>query len=233
MRLADPRTPYEVLASPSGIPFSGSIGIYATGGSIWVRQTVRGGRETVRQIASGPAAGIYGPTRERSNIVIDGDFEAPLAPAWTVQASPVARVQRASGGPIGDRNALRVVGTGHRSDGLSTTVTQTVASAAPAPRGTEYLIGLLARASGLSRPVSVELRLDYRDGSYQFFLGTSWQRGVVVDGTPDGTTRGWTPITIRAVAAKAVRSATLFTVDTGSQPLRGTLWLDEVGLQRS
>ena len=46
-------------------------------------------------------------------------------------------------------------------------------------------------------------------------------------GIPKGASSQWIPLEIRAVARKRVRRLTVYAVDTGLIPLRGTAWIDD------
>jgi hypothetical protein len=96
-------------------------------------------------------------------------------------------------------------------------------------KGTAYTIDLVVRSHGLSRSVSVETKLDYRDGSYEFFVARP-QGPQSAAGIPAGSSRGWVPLEGRAVAHKPVTRLTIYAVDTGLIPLRGSAWIDDVTL---
>jgi hypothetical protein len=230
LRRVDPRTDYQDQASPYAAPLGRGVGVYTLGESVWLRKGASADAdEELRQIMLAPARGNYGPAVVGTSTVPDGDFDSPLDQVWTVQAGPIALVSRDPGVYARPPASLRITGTG-RAGQPATTVTQVIGGARAA--GTEYVLRLLAKTRGLSRDLAVELKLSYRNGSYRFFLATSLTAGAVVGGISSGTTRGWVPVTLTAVAAKAVTRATLFVADTGLEPLRGNAWIDQVELRR-
>jgi hypothetical protein len=124
--------------------------------------------------------------------------------------------------------SLRIDGTGRRGR-VPTLVYEVVRPLASRQEGTVYTVDLVARSKGLSRRLSVETRLDYRDGSYEFFVAKPHGRQSG-GGVPAGSSRGWIPLESRAIAHKPVATLTIYAVDTGVILLRGSAWIDDVTL---
>lgn len=222
--LSDPGTRFQALSFPAQIPSLGTIGVYSSGDSVWLR--ARGQAATVfeaRAVSKGPGAGDYGPYVVSQLSASDGDFSTPLTDAWTVQHGPIAAARLDSRVYLSSPSSLRVVGTG-RPGTVATTVTQQIGGAMPT--GTRYQVALMARTRALSRPVDVELKLSYSDGQYRFFEAQA--RDAAHVGIPRGTSKGWIPLQLTATASHRVTSAVLFAVDTGVVPLRGTAWIDNI-----
>jgi hypothetical protein len=124
---------------------------------------------------------------------------------------------------------LRINGTG-RQGRIPTLVYQTIEPLASRAVGTTYTVDLVARSDDLTRPLSVETKLDYRDGSYEFFVATPRSKLIAGGGIPNGSSGHWLALEIRAVAHEHVSRLTVYAVDTGVTPLRGTAWIDDVTL---
>jgi len=231
LRAALPHTGFRVLANPYGQSAIGTIGIYVLPRALWLRQAQRNSAAEVFQALTGDGLRTYGPQQVRDGVVGDGLFDQPLSPSWTVQRGPIASVTRDPLVRYLAPASLRATGTG-QPGASATTVTKSVVFARTAPIGTRYLLALYARSQRLSRPLEIDLRLNYRH-SYQFFFGVSLYNGVLAPGVPAGTTSRWVPITVTAIAARPVRSIDIFLVNTGLQPLRGVAWLDYVVLRTS
>ncbi len=225
----DPSTKYQVLVTPDAVPANGAIGIFVSADSLWLR-IKRGDRITeLRRVGVGPDIGTYGPFAISPTTVPDGEFGSPLLGVWTVQTSRFASVHWDTSVHEGSPGSLRIDGTG-RTGRVATAVTQGLASAAPAPADTVYRVALVAKAHDLSRPIVFELKLLYTDGTYEIFSATS------SNGTPNlpaGTSKGWLPLQIQAVAHMPVKGVVLFAADTGLIPLRGSAWVDDFTLGRT
>ncbi len=84
--------------------------------------------------------------------------------------------------------------------------------------GAVYLLRVRLRASGLTRPVKTELRLDYAGGAYGFFTATP-ARPVAAGAAISGTTAGWITMQVRARAALPLTAVQAFLVDSLAQPV--------------
>jgi hypothetical protein len=229
LHLRDPARVYEPLSSPAQVASGASIGVYATASTLWLNKRAPGGLVIqLRRVNRGPARGTYGPTAITPSGLPDGDFATPINETWTVQAGRIARVSRDSKVSANTPASLRVDGTGRRGR-IPTVVYQVVRPLTSRAAGTVYTVDLEARSHNLSRPLSVETKLDYRDGSYEFFLAVP-QGSQRSGGVPAGSSSGWVPLESRAVAHKPVTGLTVYAVDTGLTPLRGSAWIDDVTL---
>jgi hypothetical protein len=230
LQTIDPSARYEILDAPTQAPATGSIGVYTSAHSLWLRMLgPRGEVVQVQRVVNGTRTATYGPAFVGPSIVADGNFTAPLGDVWSVQRGAIATATRDASVYFNSPASLRVDGTGSKGRS-ATTVSQPVGQGlAPGAHGI-YEVGLLARTRSLSRPLSVELKLVYDDGSYQFFSATSRSQATATTGIPQGTSNGWLPLQIRAVAREHVRSIVLFAADSGLLPLRGTAWIDDIVL---
>jgi hypothetical protein len=159
----------------------------------------------------------------------DGDFATPVNEMWTIQVGPIARVARDSKVSANTPASLRVDGTGRRGR-VPTIVYQTIQPLPSRSAGTVYTVDLVARSQNLSRPLLMETKLVYKDGSYDFFLAMSQGPQGAAGGIRAGSSRGWIPLESRAFARKRVAGLTIYAVDTGVIPLRGSAWIDDVTL---
>jgi hypothetical protein len=146
-----------------------------------------------------------------------------------MQTGPIARVARDPTVSRATPASLRINGTGRRGR-IPTLVYQTIKPLASRAVGTAYTVDLVARRDNLTRPLSVETKLDYRDGSYEFFVAMPRSKLTAGGGIPKGSSSHWLALEIHAVARKNVSGLTVYAVDTGVIPLRGTAWIDDVTL---
>jgi hypothetical protein len=229
----DVDTQFQPLDSPMQVPSVGSIGVYATVHSVWLRRLGPAGTvQQLEQVSAGAGAGIYGPGTVSSLLVPNGDFSSPLTSAWTVSQGSIATMTRANRVYASAPDSLRITGTG-RNASVATYVSQSFDGGLPTAAGTSYDLGLVARTLHLSRPLSVELKLLYRDGTYQFFTVTPRQPGSSNTGIPAGSSSTWMPLGAHAVARKPVSRVVVFAADTGTQALRGSAWVDDIVLSAS
>lgn len=230
LHLSDPARPYEALSSPTQVASGASIGVYATASTLWLTRRVQGGLVMqLRRVNRGQARGTYGPTAITPSGLANGDFSTPLNETWRIEGGPVARVARYPQVSRASPASLRVKGTGRRGRS-PTLVYQTIEPLPLRAAGTAYTVDLVARTADLSRPLAVEAKLDYRDGSYEFFVAMRRNAQSAGAAIPKGTSSKWVALEIRAVARKRVRRLTVYAVDTGLIPLRGTAWIDDVTL---
>jgi hypothetical protein len=232
LHLSDLSTPYESLASPGEIPPAGSIGVYATASTLWL--TTRGTTGTIvelRRVILGQARGTYGPTTVTPSPVINGDFTTPISDTWTIQKGGIATARRDSSVSNSPPASLRIKGTGSASR-VATTVYQTVSQLTSHAKGTTYTIDFLARSDALSRPLLVDAKLVYTDGSYQFFVAMPRSQSGAA-GIPAGSSQGWVPLETQAIARKQVASLVIYAADTGVTRLRGSAWIDDVTLSEA
>jgi hypothetical protein len=229
LHLSDPARVYEPLSSPAQVAARGSIGVYATASTLWLNKRAAGGLVIqLRRVLRGADRGTYGPSAITPSGLADGDFVTPLNETWTIQAGRLAQVARDPHVSAQTPGSLRVDGTGRRGR-VPTLVYQEVATLASRAPGTIYTVDLVARSRSLSRRLSVETKIDYRDGSHEFFVATP-QGAQSAAGVPPGSSRGWIPLESRAIAHKRVAALTIYAVDTGVLPLRGSAWIDDVTL---
>jgi len=226
LQTADPKVSYQALDSPVQRPAPHMVGVYSTQHSVWLR-TLGHGQTVIelRGVTRGSGVTAYGPYVVSPASAADGNFTSPLSDVWIVHQGSIARVARDTHTYLSPPASLRVAGSGSRG-AVPTTVTQPLGGNAIAARGTVYNVTLMVKASRLSRALDVEVKLTYVGGSYQFFEAAARKSSSF--GIPAGSSRGWIPIELSAVAAKPVRSATLFAVDTGTAPLRGSAWIDNI-----
>jgi hypothetical protein len=230
LHLSDPKTVYEPLTSPAQTASKGAIGVYTTGTTLWLSKRGPGNLVTqLRRVNGGPARGTYGPEAATPSGLVNGDFATPLSETWSIQPGRIARVTRDPHVFSRTPASLRVDGRGGRNR-VPSLVFQTPERLVSHAAGTVYTVDLLARTMRLSRPLSVETKLDYRDGTYEFFFATPQGPSQPAGGVPAGTSRGWIPLESRAVAKKPVQRLTFYAVDTGSAPLKGSAWIDDVTL---
>jgi hypothetical protein len=231
LHLSDPETTYEPLSSPAEVARRGAIGVYTTSSTLWLSMHAPNGLVVqLRRVDRGPARGTYGPTAITPSGLANGDFTTPLSDTWTIRAGRIARVKRDSEVSASAPASLRVRGTGDRSR-APTLVYQTIQPLEPRAVGTVYTLNLVARTHNLSRRLFVETKLEYRDGSYEFFVAApQGPGGRAVSGIQSGSSRGWIPLQSRAVARKPATRLTVYAVDTGVTPLRGSAWIDDVTL---
>jgi hypothetical protein len=217
------------LSSPTQVASGTSIGIYATASTLWVNKRAPGGLVIqLRRVNRGPARGTYGPTAITPSGLANGDFATPIGEAWTIQVGGIARVARDGKVSANTPASLRVEGRGRRGR-VPTLVYQVVRALASRAAGTVYTVDLVALRHNLTRPLAVETKLNYRDGSYEFFLARPRQKQGS-GGIPPGSSSGWIPLQSRAVAHKSVAALTVYAVDTGAIALRGSAWIDDVTL---
>jgi hypothetical protein len=230
LHLRTPEQEYEALSSPAQVPSQESIGVYATASTLWLSKRVPGGLVVqLRRVKRGPARGTYGPTVVTPSGLADGDFVTPIKESWTTSVGPSARVTRDSAVSASTPASLRIDGTGRRGR-VPTLVYQVVQNLASRAAGTVYTVNLVARARNLSRPLAVETKLDYRDGSYEFFVAAPQGKQGIVGGVPKGRVDVWLPLESRAVARKDVAQVTVYAADAGVAPLRGSAWIDDITL---
>jgi hypothetical protein len=197
---------------------------------LWLnKQVPRGLVIQLRRVNRGPARGNYGPTVITPSGLADGDFVTPINETWTIHTGRIARVARDPKVSANTRASLRVDGTGRR-DRVPTLVYQAVRPLTSRSAGTVYTVDLVARTHKLSRPLSVETKIDYRDGSYEFFVAAPQSKQGAGGGVPGGSSSHWFALESRAAARKPVIGLTVYAVDTGVTPLRGTAWIDDVTL---
>jgi hypothetical protein len=111
-------------------------------------------------------------------------------------------------------------------------VYQTIEPLASHTVGTVYTVDFVARSDNLSRPLSVETKLDYRDGSYEFF--------VAIAAEQDGRRRRHNRKARQVIRSRSksgqLHGKHVSRIDplrgrpTGVIPLRGTAWIDDVAL---
>lgn len=87
------------------------------------------------------------------------------------------------------------------------------------------------KTSGVHTPLTTELRLNYRGGSYEFFAGGVVRSGQYVGAIP-GTTTGWSTVQARATASKPLVSIEVFPL-TSDRPVHfsGTADIRDVTLR--
>lgn len=231
LHVSDPERVYEPLSSAAQVTSgAASIGVYATASTLWLnKRAPRGLLIQLRRVKRGPARGTYGPTLIAPSGLADGDFVTPINETWTIHTGRLARVTRDANVSANTPASLRVDGTGRRGN-VPTLVYQAVEPLASRSQGTVYTVDLVARTRNLSRPLAVETKLTYRDGSYEFFLAAPQRQQGAGVGIPKGSSSHWLPLESRAVARKRVTGLTVYAVDTGVTPLRGTAWIDDVTL---
>lgn len=96
--------------------------------------------------------------------------------------------------------------------------------------GSQYSLTLRAKTRALSRRIPVEMKLSYRDESYDFCVG---ERGGAPLGIPRGTTNEWIELEIQAIARKPLDAVEVFLLDSGPGRLSGSVWVDGARLQAS
>jgi hypothetical protein len=163
--------------------------------------------------------------------LIDGDFTTPIGDAWTIQRGGVAKAVRDTTVFKSAPASLKIVGAGVRGR-IATTVYQTVTQLTSRRKGTIYTVDLLARTTNLSRPLVVDAKLIYTDGSFQFFIASPRSPSSAV-GISRGSSQGWIPLEARATARKSVASLVVYAADTGLGALRGSAWIDDVTLSEA
>jgi hypothetical protein len=204
--------------------------VYTTASTLWLSTRASGGVVVqLRRVNRGPARGTYGPTAITPSALANGDFSTPTKETWIVQEGAGARIARDSKVSATTAASLRVDGTGRRGQ-LPTLVYQVVRPLASRAAGTVYTVDLVARSDKLSRPLWAGTKLDYRDGSYDFFVAAPQSARRVGHGVPQGSAGHWLALESRAVARKRVIRLTIYAVDTGVTGLRGTAWIDDVTL---
>ncbi len=230
LHLSDPARVYEPMSSPAQVASRSSIGVYATASTLWLNKRTPGGLVIqLRRVDHGPARGTYGPVPITPSALADGDFATPINEPWAIQVGRIARVTRDPKVSANTPASLRIDGTGRRGR-IPTLVSQTIEPPGFRGVGTTYTVDLVARSRNLNRRLSVETRLDYSDGSYEFFLAVPQGPTGAAAGVPSGSSRGWIPLESRAVANKPVTRLVIYAVDTGVIPLRGSAWIDDVTL---
>jgi hypothetical protein len=230
MHLRDPARSYEPLHSPAQIASGSSIGVYTTASTLWLNKRAAGGLVVqLRRVNRGPARGTYGPTAVTPSGLANGDFVTPIDETWTIHEGRIARIARDANVSATTPTSLRVDGAGRR-DRVSTLAYQIVRPLSSRAAGTVYTVDLVARSRKLSRPLWVGTKLDYRDGSYDFFVAAPQSARGAGRGVPQGSSSHWLALESRAVARKSVVRLTIYAVDTGVTALRGTAWIDDVTL---
>jgi hypothetical protein len=230
LHVSDPGRVYEPLSYPAQLPARASIGVYTSASTLWLKKRVRGGLVVqLRRVNRGPARGTYGPTAITPSGLADGDFATPINETWTIQTGQIARIARDPKVSATTPASLRVDGTGRRGR-IPTLLYQRIQPLASRAAGTVYALDLVARSRDLSRRLLVETKLNYQDGTYEFFLAVPRSPENAPGGLPAGSSRGWIPLESRAIAHKPVTRLTVYAVDTGVFPLRGSAWIDDLTL---
>jgi hypothetical protein len=230
LRVTNPEQEYEAMASPAQVPARTAIGVYTTASTVWLSKRVPGGLVVeLRRVRRGPARGTYGPALITPSGLAAGDFVTPIDETWTIVNGPIARIARDPNVSANSPASLRVDGTG-KPGRVPSVVYQVAESLGSRAAGTVLTVNLVARAHRLSRHLAVETKLEYRDGSYEFFLAAPQRREGGAGGIPKGSYDTWLPLESRAVASKPLVRATVYAVDTGVTPLRGSAWIDDLTL---
>jgi hypothetical protein len=127
--------------------------------------------------------------------------------------------------PGHDGNALLLKATGTRVPDTVAVQQETILLPST-DEGAVYRLAFMAKTDGLTRPVQVELRLNYRKGNYDFFTGgPNGARSGIPHGSHD-----WRRVTVTAIARSRLESIDAFVIDSGPGELGGTIWIDDVHL---
>jgi hypothetical protein len=163
------------------------------------------------------------------NLLAGGGFEQGDLEHWTLYRASGVRLDIDSSARSRGKSSLGVSG---RAAQVKTSVTvRQSAILLPSTRvGSQYVLTLRVKTSDLSRRVPVEMKLSYRDESYDFCVGE--RRGAPL-GIPRGTTNDWIELKIQAIARKPLDAVEVFLLDSGPGPLSGSAWVDDVRLQAS
>jgi hypothetical protein len=97
--------------------------------------------------------------------------------------------------------------------------------------GATYVMRASVKTSGVRTPLTTELRLNYRGGSYEFFPGGVVRSGQFIGAIP-GTTSDWATVQVSATASKPLVSVEAFPLTT-DRPVRfsGTAEIRDVTLR--
>ena len=156
------------------------------------------------------------------NLLAGGGFEQGDLEHWTLYRASGVRLDIDNSARSRGESSLGVSG---RAAQVKTSVTvRQSAILLPSTRvGSQYVLTLRAKTSDLSRRVPVEMKLSYRDESYDFCVGE--RRGAPL-GIPRGTTNDWIELKIQAIARKPLDAVDVFLLDSGPGPLSGSAWVD-------
>jgi hypothetical protein len=219
LHVADPAITYQALDRDQ-VP-TGTVGIWTSRSATDLRATsFQGQTIELTELNAGSDPRAIGP-RLASGLLVNGDFQAPLDSTWMLARGSVATVAL-------DRSALRghavlrVAGSGR--DGSATTLTQRLLGAPTLPRRLRYRLRLRYRTRALNRPLAIYVKVVHGNGTYQLFGGHDPERPAT-PGIPSGTARSWRSFEADATVSDPLATIIVVLVDTGTHPLRGTVWI--------
>ena len=164
------------------------------------------------------------------NLLSDGGFEETDLSAWMVESTDAAEIKLDMTEAVEGKQSLQIRATGSTKGKQTAFASQLLAELPERAKGTKYELTAKTMTAGLSRPLSFSVRLNYRDGSFEFFGGGP---AGVTTGIPNGTDTNWSEVRAIAVARKPVETLTIFAFDVGANDLQGTAWIDDVRLTSS
>jgi oligosaccharide repeat unit polymerase len=227
--VSDPSGRYEAMARPTSTPAPGVVGVFWGDGALRLVARARNGelRELVG-VRRDDALLVLGPRPVRAPGVRNGGFEEALV-AWSIVPGSGAEVSWSSQAYSG-RHALRLrfAGTSPRNAG---TVTQVVDDLQERAAGTRYILREMVRRTGLSRQVVAGFQFLYSDDTSEYVPAATRASGErAPQGILAGSSERWQPVVASAIASKPVSRVRIFAVDSGREPLRGVIHLDDVSL---
>ncbi len=227
LNAADPRMPVVELATPSSLPPSpNTLGIFSQGDRYTLSIHTNGGLVGEVTVIGGPNHHTqWGPIALPSTPALrDPSFSPPLAGTWVVSGQPGASLvaQASSNGANG---SIMLVGHG-TSLRRAAFVKQRVTEKSKSSTGYQLTLRELVSRQNLSRPVAVEMRMNFFGGRYAFY-GTSIPPGTDITSGGNPT---WIPISLAARAPGPIESLEVFALDTGRKPVSGRVTIKGIGL---
>ena len=229
LRVSDPSGRYEAMTTPTSAPAPGVVGVFWGNGALRLVARARNGeiRELVG-VGRADALTVLGPRPVRALGVRNGGFEEGVT-AWSIVPGHGAKASWSSQEYSG-RHALRLrfAGSGPRNAG---TVTQVVDDLQERAVGTRYTLRQMVRRTRLSRQVVSGFQFLYSDDTSEYIpAGTRASGARVPNGILAGSSERWQPVVASAIASKPVSRVRIFAVDSGREPLRGVIHLDDISL---
>ena len=225
LHVNDPAISFVGLPAASVIPGPGTIGVYTTGDTLFLKVvSEEEGMVTLRDengqrnisVAPGGVAPIG------LDLVTNGGFNRGLK-AWSLFRGEVGRgsVSRAAN----EQGAFfRFTGSGQGGSGL--VLVQDIPVQAPADSC--FAFSASVRSADLSRSVLVWAGLQVEDGSSPTQLVLGGGEGIA-PGTGNGQ---WKRLSATGVNEEEVASIRVFAVDTGEEPISGRFEVDDLSLER-
>ena len=242
LQLSDPGVNWQEMLAVGEVPAGGG-GVAVVTAPKWEAFAARTAKGEVLEVIReerGRYAGTYGPFIAPQGGAVSNPTFAPQLQSWSFSRGTVASATNVSHRlDLGDAR-LEVRGTGR--SGRATTVYQVIPASAIASiragkvvsvSSTDRSLNLTLRyqTRRLTRRLAVKLRLDYVDGTRQFFAAIPRGPSAAATGLPEGTSSGWRSLVVSAVPRRPYTDAILYAVDTGRRSFRGDVLVTGANLR--